>query len=391
MDFNDPNLDKYATTERQREALEAVRSTSSKQAAANKMKIGRSTLRNHLNHIERKAKNSGYIPENGMTEPFDPMLTHTKSTVHVKDGQVVQYWARLSPDEEKRRELQLLFTDELKQDLPRYPAIKPPKAKLNSDLINCFVITDFHLGMLAQKEETHDADWDLKKGEELLFSWFMAAIDSAPKAETAVFAQMGDFLHWDGLDAVTPASKHILDADTRFHKLVRAAIRVCRRIINELLKHYKHVQVFMIDANHDPASEVWLRELFNVVYEDENRVTVDLNPNPYCCYEFGKVALFFHHGHKRKVVNIDTVFAGMYRDVFGRTQHCYAHLGHLHSVEVKETNLMIVEQHRTLAPADAYAARGGWLSGRDAKVITYHRQYGEVARLTISPDMVNRV
>ena len=48
-------------------------------------------------------------------------------------------------------------------------------------------------------------------------------------------------------------------------------------------------------------------------------------------------------------------------------------MGHLHSVDVKENNLMIVEQHRTLAAPDAYAARGGWISGRDAKVITYHK------------------
>ena len=49
---------------------------------------------------------------------------------------------------------------------------------------------------------------------------------------------------------------------------------------------------------------------------------------------------------------------------------------------------MTVEQHRTLAARDAYSARGGYLSGRDAKVITYHREYGEVSRLTISSDMV---
>jgi hypothetical protein len=55
---------------------------------------------------------------------------------------------------------------------------------------------------------------------------------------------------------------------------------------------------------------------------------------------------------------------------------------------VKENNLMIVEQHRTLAAPDAYSARGGYLSGRDAKVITYHRAYGEVSRLTINSEML---
>ncbi|CBY88559.1 hypothetical protein [Pantoea phage LIMEzero] len=49
---------------------------------------------------------------------------------------------------------------------------------------------------------------------------------------------------------------------------------------------------------------------------------------------------------------------------------------------------MIVEQHQTLAAKDAYASRGGWLSKRSASVITYHCEHGEVARLTISPDML---
>jgi len=316
--------------------------------------------------------------------------TTTSGTSILQDpntGEKKLIWVKNKYSEDAKARLNQSILEEIKSSLPKIKPSKAPK-KANSELMNCFVITDFHLGLLAHKEETHDADWDLKKGEQLLYDWFIAAIESAPNADYAVFAQMGDFMHWDGLDAVTPASKHVLDADSRFHKLVRAAIRVIRRIITELLKQYKHVYCYMMDANHDPASGVWLREFLSAMYEDEKRITVDLNPNPYACLEFGKVALFFHHGHKRKVANIDTVFAGMYRDVFGRTKHSYAHLGHIHSVEAKETNLMIVEQHRTLAPADAYAARGGWISGRDAKVITYHHEFGEVARLTISPDMV---
>lgn len=49
---------------------------------------------------------------------------------------------------------------------------------------------------------------------------------------------------------------------------------------------------------------------------------------------------------------------------------------------------MVVEQHRTLAAPDAHASRGGWISGRDASVITYHRDYGYVGRVVISPEMV---
>ena len=86
--------------------------------------------------------------------------------------------------------------------------------------------------------------------------------------------------------------------------------------------------------------------------------------------------------------NIDHVFAGQFRELYGSTKHSYAHVGHLHSDEVISTNLMKVERHETLAARDAYAARGGWLSKRSAKVITYHKQWGEVGRITLSPEMV---
>ena len=82
------------------------------------------------------------------------------------------------------------------------------------------------------------------------------------------------------------------------------------------------------------------------------------------------------------------LFAAKFREVFGRTQHAYAHMGHLHHIAAKETNLMVVEQHRTLAAPDAYAARGGWMSGRDAVVVTYYKSHGEVSRARISSKML---
>lgn len=201
----------------------------------------------------------------------------------------------------------------------------------------------------------------------------------------------GEPLHWsrgksaDHHDALT---RHLLDADTRFQKLVRVAIRAIRRIIGLLLDKHPRVMVVMAEGNHDPASSIWLREWLAAIYENEPRVEVDRSPDPYYCIEWGKTALFYHHGHKRRPGDIDTVFAAKFREVFGRTKHAYAHMGHMHHVDVKETNLMIVEQHRTLAAPDAYASRGGWMSGRDAQVITYHREHGEVGRLRVSPQML---
>ena len=336
---------------------------------------------------EVAATRAGTAPEFGLIDSAAAGTFMGKVTVHRNAaGEVVNTWARYHPDDEKRMVALLAAVEAMGEKLPREKARAAP-AKTAADLCNVYVLTDFHLGMLAWHEET-GADWDTDIAERMLVDWFSAAIAQAPPSEFAVFAQLGDFLHWDGMDAVTPASKHLLDADTRFQKLVRVAIRAVRRVIGMLLAKHQRVHVLMAEGNHDPASSIWLREWLHATFEDEPRITVDRSPDPYYCVEHGLTALFFHHGHKRKPSNIDTVFAAKFREVFGRTKHAYAHMGHMHHIDMKETNLMVVEQHRTLAAPDAYASRGGWMSGRDAVVVTYSKQHGEVSRCRVSSKMI---
>lgn len=338
----------------------------------------------------RKAKLAakGWAPEHDMTHPVpDGYKVSGVSTLYSGNGTVSAQWVKSSEDKAKREALMQEAFDAMTSKLPRLKRTVSPKGTL-ADLLNCYVITDYHLGALAWAEETRGDDWDIRIAETLLVNWFAEAIKQAPDAETGVLAQLGDFLHTDGLEAITPAHHNILDADTRFQKIVRVAIRALRQVIAMLLAKHKRVRVICAEGNHDPAGSIWLREWLAAMYEREPRLTVDSSPDPYYCVEHGQTALFFHHGHKRKPTNIDTVFAAKFREVFGRTKHAYAHMGHLHHDRLVESNLMIVEQHRTLAAPDAFATRGGWLSGRDAKVITYSKRYGEVGRVVVSPQMV---
>ncbi len=302
------------------------------------------------------------------------------------NGNQVQAWYKTTREDAQRDIAMRAVIDALKEEIEPVKPTKGPE-HCNELLANQFTVTDVHMGALAWGEETGD-DYDLSIAEKLLVDWFSAAVAMAPNAHTAILAQLGDLLHYDSLESETPASRHVLDADSRFPKMVRAAIRVLRKIIGMLLQHHQHVHVIMADDNHSPASEIWLREFLRVLYEDEPRITVDTSPSTYYVYQHGDTSLFYHHGHKRGVKNIDHVFAGQFREIYGTTKHSYAHVGHLHSDEVVSTNLMKVERHETLAAKDAYAARGGWLSKRSAKVITYHKTYGEVGRLTLTPEMV---
>lgn len=400
------------------EAYELVTRYGTVGIAARQEGLSDTTLRRKYNRFVQKAERGDFG-----TEPVIPTFRVSQTTAvldadgnlerefiqqkpargdqfEVPDGQVIKGVSALV-DSEGREIIKWIKTkeddgqlaafremvDELKADLPRITPTKGPDHG-SADLLNLFPLLDAHLGMMAWREETLDADYDIKIAERLILDWFSAAIAMSPNAGTAVFAQLGDLLHYDSLESVTPTHHHVLDADSRFSKMVRVAIRLVRQIISMLLDKHQRVHVVMASANHDPASSAWLREMLAVMYEDEPRLSVDNSPSEYYAYEFGQTALFFHHGHKRKAENIDSVFAAMFREMFGRCAHSYSHTGHLHEDGVVETNLMRNERHRTLAPKDAYAAGGGWRSKRDAKVITYHKEFGEVSRITLSPQMV---
>ena len=376
-------------TDDQQQALEDLKEHGTITAAARARGQSRQSFSRMLQRARAKLARQGYAPEHDMVKTC-PDGYHVKgvSTLYTngENGtQVSAQWVKTNIDRERQDELMREAVAALTEDLGRAIPVDV-KHQGDDQLLNCYVLTDYHLGMRCWPEET-GGDWDTDKAEALLYKWFATALRTAPKAKHGLLIQLGDWLHFDGLDAVTPQSGHLLDADTRFQKLVRITIRAFRRIIMDMLEHHESVHVIMAEGNHDLSASAWMRELFAAHYDSEPRVTVDTSPDPYYCHEFGQNSIFAHHGHKRKITDIDRVFTAKFRDVFGRTSYSHAHTGHLHHERVIESQLMLVEQHRTLAAPDAYASRGGWISGNSAKVITYHAEYGKVGEVQISPAM----
>lgn len=302
-------------------------------------------------------------------------------------GNTKLQWVKTDTDAERQVELMKAVIEGMKSEITPVVPVKAVRTKRDDKLLNLYTVSDFHLGMLAWADESGD-DWDMKIAEDLFSRWFDAAFQKAPDAGTGVINLLGDFAHFDSLDAVTPASGHVLDADTRYQKLVRYMIRMVRRVVGMALVKHKNVRLLIVQGNHDESGMIWLAEMFSTLYDNEPRVFVDTSPDVYKMVQHGKTTLFFHHGHKARFDAIEPVMIAKFRKAFGESVYSYAHVGHLHHQKIVESRNMIVEQHRTLAAKDAYASRGGWMSGRSANVITYSAEYGEVARLTISPEML---
>jgi hypothetical protein len=190
------------------------------------------------------------------------------------------------------------------------------------------------------------------------------------------------------MSAVTPTSGHVLDADGRFSKIIQVSVRILRRLVDFCLARHEKVIVLMAEGNHDMVSSIWLRIMFKSLYENEPRVEVIDSELPFYVYQHGRTMIGFHHGHLSKNNSLPLLFAAQFAPIWGSSIKRYIHTGHRHHVEAKEHNGVTVIQHPTLAARDAYAARGGWIAERQVSGITYHRDYGQVAKNTVTPEML---
>ena len=319
-------------------------------------------------------------------EVRSPFIITGRSTLKDATGETVMVWEKESLDREAAESARQAAYEAMAGKLPRAKPVGAPRRVVN-DLCNLYTFTDFHLGMMAWREEG-GADWDLKIAEHTLTASFAAMVAQSPSAHTAVINLQGDLLHTDGLMPVTPGHGHVLDADSRYSKMVGVAIRAVRGLVALALAKHEEVHLVICEGNHDESSSVWLRLMFAALYDVEPRITVNASELPFYLFTWGQTFLGFHHGHKVKNEQLPLLFAAQFRAAWGMTTKAYIHCGHRHHCDEKEYNGATVVQHPTLAARDAYAARGGWIAERAAQSITYSKQFGQVGRVFVTPEML---
>jgi len=360
----------------------------SQREAASRLGICRTALRDRLAVVKNKAAKRGYSPKNDWHHPVpDGHKIKGVSTFYDEEGRLVRQWVKSQTDEQRQFEILVERLEAAQEGLPRFKPTAPPKSK-DDDLLALATITDFHLGMYAYEAETGD-DWDIRIARDVFLNAMHDMIKASPSAGTGMLCQLGDFLHWDGILSVTPSSGHILDADTRYGKLVELAMSVMTEACKMMLKRYGKVLVVSAEGNHDISGSIWLRKHIKHIFADEPRIEVIDSEFPYYAYLHGKTMLGFHHGHKMKLAALHKLFASepRFRSMWGKAEFCYLHTGHYHHERLIEDGGAIAEMHPTLSGRDAYAARGGYVSARGAKIITYSKTEGEIARSTVRPRM----
>lgn len=366
------------------ELIEAMQSGETQEAFAKRKDV------NVRNVYYRKAKlaKQGFSPDHDMTHMV-PDGFHLKgaSTLYGEDGKPRMQWVKSNINHERQQEMQREAIEAMADELPRLSPRKSPKQKYRKDLMACYPIGDAHIGMRSWPKETGEV-WDLAEAERIQCGAMAELVDRAPVTETATIVNLGDWYHFDNMEGTTTRSGHSLDCDGRYAKMVRVGVKVIRQCIESALLKHKRVHVINVVGNHDDTGAMFLSVCLANVYEKEKRVTIDTSPSAFQYFRFGRTLVGTHHGHSCKPDRLPGVMATDRAEDWGQTLYRYWWVGHVHHQSLKDYPGVTVESFRTLAAKDAYAHWGGYRAPRDMKCIVLHEEYGEVARHTVTPGMV---
>lgn len=258
------------------------------------------------------------------------------------------------------------------------PPIEPPE-NIMADLCTVYPLMDVHLGMHAWGLETSADDYDVNLALGDMRHAFAKVMAITPPSDTGILIIGGDFFHADNNNSETPQSKHKLDVDGRFDKVVDAGITILVETIDRLLVRHANVIVRALRGNHDENAFRILRVGLAAWYRNEPRATVDDGPRDLFMFQWGRCAIFAHHGDKAKPQQA-ALYVSDICPFWSATRHRHFLTGHVHHDQAKDVGPLRWESLRAFCPPDAYAASMGYGARRALQSMTFHNIDGLVLR-----------
>lgn len=362
-----------AITALQQDAIDAVeRNGGNRHAAAKELGIHRSSLQERLTrcgYVDPAIKDSMVAVGTGLV----PALAWAKT----KNPDGTSYSVLLKPDVSAPEDMAQAIRDALEGMTPS-PEITPPDAVM-TDLCTVYPLMDAHVGMHAWGRETGGPDYDVKLALRDMRHAFAKVLALTPPSAQAILIIGGDFFHADDTNSETPASKHKLDTDGRFFKVIDLGISIIAETIDRLLSRHGRVMVRVLRGNHDPHSSLTLNFAISERYRNESRVQIEKDPRDLFMFQWGRCAIFAHHGDKGKPLQM-ALYLSDVCPFWSATRHRHYLTGHVHHDHAKDVGPLRWESLRAFCPPDAYAAGMGYGARRALQSLTFHNNDGLVLR-----------
>lgn len=342
--------------------------------------VNAGTVRDTMSKLRKKAAAQGYYPEGDLNVKV-PEGYHVRgtSTLYGSEGQVKQQWVKTQRDRDAEREAWLDYIKGFVEESRGKSEVTPAPKTETDDQLAVYGWGDMHVGMLAWGKEVGD-DFNLDICEALYKKAAQRAVQAAPSCKQALIIAVGDNLHMNGSDWLTPKSKHMLDGDSRVQKVLRVGGRILRYQVDEALAKHEHVTLVVVLGNHDFDSSAGVALAVEWFYENNPRVTVDNTPGRYHYYRFGKNLIGITHGDTVKPDKLPLLMAARKPKDWGETEHRKWYTGHLHTEILRGYSGVTVETLATVSPKDAYAHEAGYDSARKTVVEVWDREFGKELR-----------
>lgn len=353
------------------------------------MKVDESSVRRSIKQIMKKASTQQNTVAEHMDDPVPAAFTvKGTSAMYGRDGERLIHWIKTTRDQQEMYDDLVLAMEDLAQNLPKFSKLPRESLKTDKELIAVYPLGDPHIGLLTYAPETGQ-NWDLKIAEKIFFPLFEKLVLKAPPCEECLIIDLGDFWHYDGMEQKTMRSGHTVDADGRPSKMIQVGYRILLMMIRLALRIHKKVNVKIMPGNHDDLGSIFLRVSLWHIFENEPRVDVDLSPNVFQYFSWGKNLFGIHHGDKCKMTQLPMVMASDQPIRWGESTFRKWFIGHFHHdtsviFNGKELQGCTAEIFRTIIPSEGYAHEAGYRSDQDGKVIIFHKEYGEVERYTVN-------
>jgi len=368
-------------TKIQQETLDLYLELGSVRGVAKKLNKHGSTVREVIRNLEKQGLvpylASGARPEH---------LNMVKTTVQLNaDGTIEREWRRLEPAAQQLSDIVDGLCDKArgKGKVPKRTERKTD----TQDILYELDIFDAHVGMFADEKETLDENYDCDIAAKRKVEGAEGLARRAQRPGKCVLVFGGDMLHSDSRNNRTELSGHVLDVDTRYHRIVEYIIAASRDVVNIAASIAPQVEIVILSGNHSYHSEIWLAQVLDAYYCNCPNVKVLLGRSPRRMMVFGDNLLVWAHGDKVPANKWAMIIAAEFAKEWGATKHRHLKMGHIHHkkafapVIIDEQSGLLVEYLEALCPTDSWHSGAGFVgSQRGGSAFEYHKKHGLMTR-----------
>lgn len=136
------------------------------------------------------------------------------------------------------------------------------------------------------------------------------------------------------------------------------------------------VDVIVVQGNHDFERMFYAGDVISAYYIKNPNVTVNNSYDIRKYYEYGKCMLLYTHGDNEKPHDLPLIMATEKPEMFARTKHREAHLGHLHKEMLNEYRGIKVRNLPSICSTDEWHKKMGYDHYRCAQAYIWSPERG---------------